>query len=187
MKLETEAAIRQTIRSIPRGRVSTYGEVAKAAGYPGYHRQVAQILSKCGDTLPWHRVLGSGGQIKTSRESALDQRDASGNGRRPLSRLPRRYDGTRRASHLAARRLLADVPDFAIGERYLHSSVLGSRCRAAAGHHRACFAVSLQIDDLRVDAGLNQILLNSLGATQRKLLVIFGIPTSSVYPKTESP
>ena len=74
MKLKTEAAIRQTIRSIPRGRVSTYGEVAKAAGYPGYHRQVAQILSKCGDTLPWHRVLGSGGQIKTSRESALDQR-----------------------------------------------------------------------------------------------------------------
>jgi methylated-DNA-protein-cysteine methyltransferase-like protein len=74
MKQEVEAAIRQTIRSIPRGRVSSYGEVAKAAGYPGYHRQVAQILSKCGETLPWHRVLGSGGQIKTSRESALDQR-----------------------------------------------------------------------------------------------------------------
>jgi methylated-DNA-protein-cysteine methyltransferase related protein len=46
MKLDRETAIRQTIRSIPRGRVSTYGEVAKAAGYPGYHRQVAQILSK---------------------------------------------------------------------------------------------------------------------------------------------
>jgi methylated-DNA-protein-cysteine methyltransferase-like protein len=74
MKLEPEAAIRQTIRSIPRGRVSTYGEVAEAAGYPGYHRQVAQILSKCGDMLPWHRVLGSGGRIKTSGESALDQR-----------------------------------------------------------------------------------------------------------------
>jgi methylated-DNA-protein-cysteine methyltransferase related protein len=74
MKLDRETAIRQTIRSIPRGRVSTYGEVAKAAGYPGYHRQVAQILSKSGDALPWHRVLGSGGRIKTSRESALDQR-----------------------------------------------------------------------------------------------------------------
>ncbi len=74
MKSETEAAIRRTIRSIPRGRVATYGQVAEAAGYPGYHRQVAQILSKCGDTLPWHRVIGSGGQIKTSRESAFDQR-----------------------------------------------------------------------------------------------------------------
>ncbi len=74
IKIDMEAAIRQTIRSIPRGRVATYGDVAEAAGYPRYHRQVARILSKYGDALPWHRVLGSGGHIKTSRESALEQR-----------------------------------------------------------------------------------------------------------------
>ena len=68
------AAIRKSIRMIPRGKVATYGQVAAAAGYPGYHRQVAQLLRNCGDALPWHRVLGSGGQIKTRLESALDQR-----------------------------------------------------------------------------------------------------------------
>jgi methylated-DNA-protein-cysteine methyltransferase-like protein len=66
--------IRATILSIPSGKVSTYADVAEAAGYPGYHRQVAQVLNRSGHGLPWHRVLGAGGQIKTSRETALDQR-----------------------------------------------------------------------------------------------------------------
>jgi methylated-DNA-protein-cysteine methyltransferase-like protein len=69
-----ENAICRIIRSIPRGKVATYGEVAEAAGYPRYHRQVAQVLRKYGRGLPWQRVLGSGGQLKTSREDALDQR-----------------------------------------------------------------------------------------------------------------
>jgi methylated-DNA-protein-cysteine methyltransferase-like protein len=67
-------AIRATIRSIPRGKVSTYAQVAEAAGYPGYHRQVAQVLNRSGEGLPWQRVLGAGGVIKTSLETALDQR-----------------------------------------------------------------------------------------------------------------
>jgi methylated-DNA-protein-cysteine methyltransferase-like protein len=67
-------AMRAAILSIPKGRVSTYGQVAEAAGYPGYHRQVAQVLSKWGHVLPWQRVVGSGGAIKTSGESAADQR-----------------------------------------------------------------------------------------------------------------
>jgi len=68
------SAIRAAILAIPRGRVSTYGDVAEAAGYPGYHRQVAQMLNRSGHGLPWHRVLGAGGQIKTSLETAFDQR-----------------------------------------------------------------------------------------------------------------
>ncbi len=67
-------AIISAILEIPRGKVSTYGDVAAAAGYPGYHRQVAQVLRQSGHGLPWHRILGSGGQIKTSRDTALDQR-----------------------------------------------------------------------------------------------------------------
>jgi methylated-DNA-protein-cysteine methyltransferase related protein len=66
-----ELAIRQSIRKIPSGKVATYGQVAEAAGYPRGHRQVAQILSKWGDALPWHRVCGAGGQIKTP---GLEQR-----------------------------------------------------------------------------------------------------------------
>ncbi len=67
-------AIREAIRAVPSGKVATYGQIAEAAGYPGCHRQVAQVLRKYGDALPWHRILGSGGQIRTTRESALEQR-----------------------------------------------------------------------------------------------------------------
>ncbi len=70
----SESAIRRVLASIPRGKVATYGEVAERAGYPLHHRQVAQILSKCGDSLPWHRVVGAGGLIKTALDSALEQR-----------------------------------------------------------------------------------------------------------------
>lgn len=67
-------AIRRAVRSIPRGRVSTYGEVAAAAGYPLHHRLVARILGKAGDALPWQRVVGAGGQIKLRAGAALEQR-----------------------------------------------------------------------------------------------------------------
>ena len=73
-KKDHELAIRRVIASIPAGKVATYGQVAEAAGYPHYHRQVAQVLRKYGDALPWHRVLGAGGQIKTGLDSALEQR-----------------------------------------------------------------------------------------------------------------
>ncbi len=69
-----ESAIQLAIRSIPSGKVATYGQVAEAAGYPRYHRQVAEILRKYGDMLPWHRVLGSGGLLKVRLGSALEQR-----------------------------------------------------------------------------------------------------------------
>ncbi len=69
-----EAAIRAAIRGIPRGKVASYGQVAEAAGYPRYHRQVAQVLRKWGHTLPWHRVLGAGGHIKCKRDGGFEQR-----------------------------------------------------------------------------------------------------------------
>ena len=69
-----DAAIRKTIRQIPRGKVATYGQVAAAAGYPLYHRHVAQLLRTEGSTLPWQRVVGAGGQIKLKYEAGLEQR-----------------------------------------------------------------------------------------------------------------
>lgn len=71
---ERDAAIRSAVRQIPRGKVATYGEVAAAAGYPLYHRQVVQVLRKAGDALPWQRVVGAGGAIRLKREMALEQR-----------------------------------------------------------------------------------------------------------------
>lgn len=57
--------IRAALRSIPRGRVSTYGAVGMAAGYPNGARQVVRILhaSASSEGLPWHRVLRKDGSI----------------------------------------------------------------------------------------------------------------------------
>lgn len=65
--------IERAIRAIPRGKVSTYGGVAKMAGYPGAARMVARVLRR-GFGLPWQRVLGAGGAIKLTGDSAIEQR-----------------------------------------------------------------------------------------------------------------
>jgi methylated-DNA-protein-cysteine methyltransferase related protein len=69
MRMRIEAAIRR----IPRGKVSTYGAVARAAGLPGRARLVARVLHR-GFGLPWQRVLGAGGEIKLCGDSAIEQR-----------------------------------------------------------------------------------------------------------------
>ena len=68
-----QARIRAAIQKIPRGKVSTYGAVARAAGSPGAARQVARVLHKSFG-LPWQRVLGAGGAIKLQGDSAIEQR-----------------------------------------------------------------------------------------------------------------
>jgi methylated-DNA-protein-cysteine methyltransferase-like protein len=65
--------IEAAIRRIPKGKVSTYGAIARAAGLPGGARQVAQVLHR-GFGLPWQRVLGAGGEIKLRGDSAIEQR-----------------------------------------------------------------------------------------------------------------
>jgi methylated-DNA-protein-cysteine methyltransferase related protein len=65
--------IAAAIRRIPRGKVSTYGAVAHAAGHPGASRQVVGVLRRS-IGLPWQRVLGSGGAIKLQGESGFEQR-----------------------------------------------------------------------------------------------------------------
>jgi methylated-DNA-protein-cysteine methyltransferase-like protein len=72
--LDYEEAIRRVIRQIPRGKVATYGQVAAEAGYPRYHRQVVQVLRRAHGSLPWQRVVGSGGLIKVPREEVHEQR-----------------------------------------------------------------------------------------------------------------
>jgi methylated-DNA-protein-cysteine methyltransferase related protein len=73
---QRDEAFRRIIFSIPIGKVSTYGRVAAAAGYPLYHRAVARLL-RCDpvDSLPWHRVVGVGGAIKLKSSAAAEQRN----------------------------------------------------------------------------------------------------------------
>ena len=70
-----DQAFAETIRSIPRGKVASYGQVAAAAGYARYHRAVARFLKiAIPGELPWHRVLGAGGEIKLPARAAAEQR-----------------------------------------------------------------------------------------------------------------
>ena len=66
--------LRRAVCRIPRGRVATYGEVARAAGYPGAARQVAWALHNASGGIPWHRVLGAGGNIRLPGHAGLEQR-----------------------------------------------------------------------------------------------------------------
>jgi methylated-DNA-protein-cysteine methyltransferase related protein len=72
-KPKLQEKIRVAIRSIPRGKVSTYGAVAQAAGSPGAARQVVAAL-RGSIGLPWQRVLGAGGAIKLRGDHAFEQR-----------------------------------------------------------------------------------------------------------------
>lgn len=65
--------LRAQIRRIRKGEVMTYGEVAKAAGYPGAARQVAWALQRSTPDIPWHRVVGAGLRIRLPAEGGLEQ------------------------------------------------------------------------------------------------------------------
>ena len=58
------AAIYAVARRIPRGRITTYGQLAELAGMAGASRVAgaAMKLSKPGDRLPWQRVVGKRGR-----------------------------------------------------------------------------------------------------------------------------
>ena len=53
------------IKRIPRGRVATYGHLARLAGNPHGARQVVWALNSSWEkeNLPWHRVINSQGRI----------------------------------------------------------------------------------------------------------------------------
>jgi methylated-DNA-protein-cysteine methyltransferase-like protein len=53
------------VKKIPRGRVTTYGELARALRLPGGARAVGFAMAACpnGRGIPWHRVVGAGGRL----------------------------------------------------------------------------------------------------------------------------
>jgi methylated-DNA-protein-cysteine methyltransferase related protein len=89
--------------AIPRGQVSTYGAVARAAGFPGRARQAGLALKLAPKELqiPWYRVLGAGGRIVFASTSHAHQEQARRlraegvpvkNGRVPRSALTPRHE-----------------------------------------------------------------------------------------------
>jgi methylated-DNA-protein-cysteine methyltransferase-like protein len=53
------------VKRIPRGRVTTYGDLARTLRLPGGARAVGHAMAACprGRAIPWHRVVGAGGRL----------------------------------------------------------------------------------------------------------------------------
>ena len=53
------------VAKIPKGKVATYGQIAKLAGRPGAARAVGMCMRTNKDTkrIPCHRVVGSTGKL----------------------------------------------------------------------------------------------------------------------------
>lgn len=70
----TRTAI-EIIRSIPPGKVMTYGQIARLAGSPRAARQVVRILHSMSKKyqLPWHRVINAQGQIVIADDESYNE------------------------------------------------------------------------------------------------------------------
>jgi len=71
--------IYRAVRKVPRGKVTTYGAIARMAGLPRQARLVGYALSalRDGSSLPWHRVINAQGRLsleRAGRASGVTQR-----------------------------------------------------------------------------------------------------------------
>jgi methylated-DNA-protein-cysteine methyltransferase-like protein len=64
-KIKTHDRIYAVVARIPKGKVATYGQVARLAGLHRQARLVGYALNVLpeGSALPWHRVVNVKGQI----------------------------------------------------------------------------------------------------------------------------
>ena len=98
------------VKSIPRGRVISYGELARALRLPGGARTAGRAMAATprGRGIPWHRVLGAGGRLLVREPLASLQRrllESEGvqfiEGRVDWKRHAWKKRGSARASHFA--------------------------------------------------------------------------------------
>ena len=65
MNIDNAEVIAMTVSMIPKGKVATYGQVARMSDLPGYARFVSRVLATYSKdwNLPWQRVIRSDGKI----------------------------------------------------------------------------------------------------------------------------
>ncbi len=70
----TYERIYRVVRRIPKGRVATYGQVARLAGMPGHARQVGYALNALaeGSDVPWQRVVNARGEVSKRSEPGCE-------------------------------------------------------------------------------------------------------------------
>ena len=56
-------SVYETVARIPYGQVASYGDIARAIGYPRRARFVGFAMRVCPEQLPWHRVVTADGSI----------------------------------------------------------------------------------------------------------------------------
>jgi methylated-DNA-protein-cysteine methyltransferase-like protein len=74
MGRQTYERVYDVVRRIPRGRVATYGQVARLAGLGGHARVVGYALSACDEDLPWHRVINARGEVSPRSDPWYERR-----------------------------------------------------------------------------------------------------------------
>jgi len=68
------APVYRWVKRIPRGHVVTYGQVARALRLPGGGRTAGRAMAACTPGVPWHRVIGAGGHLRTPEPYCSYQR-----------------------------------------------------------------------------------------------------------------
>ena len=69
--------VREVVRTIPKGQVRTYQEVARLAGSPRAYRAVANVMANNFDkTVPCHRVIRSDGGLGGYNRGGISKKRA---------------------------------------------------------------------------------------------------------------
>jgi methylated-DNA-protein-cysteine methyltransferase-like protein len=78
-----DISVWEIVKSIPEGKVVTYGQVAGLVGLPPGEdaetykafgaRWVGGSMARCPDGIPWHRVVNSQGKISPRAESGVQR------------------------------------------------------------------------------------------------------------------
>lgn len=66
MSNELAQMILAVVSQIPKGKVGSYGQIAKLAGLPKHARLVGRVLGQIDDraVIPWYRVINSQGKMR---------------------------------------------------------------------------------------------------------------------------
>src|SRR5579863_10267391 len=118
------------VRACPAGRVTTYGWIGKALGYPRGARMIGWIMNESPEGVPAQRVINSKGELSGSwafgqpgRMRQLLEAEGivfSAEGRVDLKRYG--WDPSRDLSEEEQERIWGDAGDISVtvGERFLH-------------------------------------------------------------------
>jgi methylated-DNA-protein-cysteine methyltransferase-like protein len=76
------AQVYDVVGQIPRGKVASYGQIARMLGRPRAAREVGRAMRCCPENLPWQRVVMAdgavaGGVFSEMRRAILESEDIS--------------------------------------------------------------------------------------------------------------